>query len=88
MPYAIHDDLDDVDTGLPRPPHQIAVGSVQLDDADSLEVEEVSAADDDVVIDDESIEEQELDAFIEGKKRPSHLEDLNAALEDFSDLDD
>jgi hypothetical protein len=88
MPYAINDDLDDVDTGLPRPPHQIALGSVQLDDADSLEVEEVSAADDDVVIDDESIEEQELDAFIEGKKRPSHLEDLNAALEDFSDLDD
>jgi ubiquinone/menaquinone biosynthesis C-methylase UbiE len=88
MPYSINDDLDDVDTGLPRPPHQIALGSVQLDDADSLEVEEVSAADDDVVIDDESIEEQELDAFIEGKKRPSHLEDLNAALEDFSDLDD
>jgi ubiquinone/menaquinone biosynthesis C-methylase UbiE len=88
MPYAINDDLDEVDTGLPRPPHQIALGSVQLDDADSLEVEEVSAADDDVVIDDESIEEQELDAFIEGKKRPSHLEDLNAALEDFSDLDD
>ena len=88
MPYSINDDLDEVDTGLPRPPHQIALGSVQLDDADSLEVEEVSAADDDVVIDDESIEEQELDAFIEGKKRPSHLEDLNAALEDFSDLDD
>jgi ubiquinone/menaquinone biosynthesis C-methylase UbiE len=88
MPYAINDDLDEVDTGLPRPPHQIALGSVQLDDADSLEVEEVSAADDDVVIDDESIEEQELDAFIEGKKRPSHLEDLNAALEDFSDIDD
>jgi ubiquinone/menaquinone biosynthesis C-methylase UbiE len=89
MPYAINDDLDEVDTGLPRPPHQIALGSVQLDDADSLEVEEVSAADDDdVVIDDESIEEQELDAFIDGKKRPSHLEDLNAALEDFSDLDD
>jgi ubiquinone/menaquinone biosynthesis C-methylase UbiE len=89
MPYSIHDrDDDEVDTGLPRPPHQIAIGSVQLDDADSLEVEEVSAADDDVVIDDESVEEQELDAFIEGKKRPSHLEDLNAALEDFSDLDD
>jgi ubiquinone/menaquinone biosynthesis C-methylase UbiE len=88
MPYSINDDLDDVDTGLPRPPHQIALGSVQLDDADSLEVEEVSAADDDVVIDEESVEEQELDAFIDGKKRPSHLEDLNAALEDFSDLDD
>ena len=88
MPYSIQDDLDDVDTGLPRPPEQIALGSVQLDDADSLEVEEVSEADDDVVIDEASPEEQELDAFIEGKKRPSHLEDLNAALEDFSDLDD
>ncbi|MEP6863318.1 MAG: methyltransferase domain-containing protein [Deltaproteobacteria bacterium] len=88
MPYAINDDLDEVDTDLPRPPHQIALGSVQLDDADSLEVEEVSAADDDVVIDDESIEEHELDAFIDGKKRPSHLEDLSAALEDFSEIDD
>ncbi|HET9993087.1 MAG TPA: methyltransferase domain-containing protein [Kofleriaceae bacterium] len=87
MPYSLQDD-DDIDTGLPRPPEQIALGSVQLDDADSLEVEEVSAADDEVVIDEESPEEQELDAFIDGKKRPSHLEDLNAALEDFSDIDD
>jgi ubiquinone/menaquinone biosynthesis C-methylase UbiE len=86
MPYSLDD--DDVDTGLPRPPDQIALGSVQLDDADSLEVEEVSSADDDVVIDEASPEEQELDAFIEGKKRPSHLEDLSAALADFSDLDD
>jgi ubiquinone/menaquinone biosynthesis C-methylase UbiE len=87
MPYSLDD--DEVDTGLPRPPEQIALGSVQLDDADSLEVEEVSAADDDdVVIDEESFEEHELDAFIEGKKRPSHLEDLTAALEDFTNLDD
>ncbi|MEO6772734.1 MAG: methyltransferase domain-containing protein [Kofleriaceae bacterium] len=87
LPYALQDD-DEIDTGLPRPPDQIALGSVQLDDADSLEVEEVSAADDDVVIDEDSPEEHDLDAFIEGKKRPSHLEDLSAALADFSDLDD
>ena len=89
MPYSVQDDLDDIDTGLPRPPEQIALGSVQLDDADSLEVvEEFSASDGEVVIDEGSPEEQELDAFIEGKKRPSHLEDLHAALEDFSDTDD
>lgn len=71
-------DLDEAteepDTDLPRPPHQIAAGSVQLADADDLEVEELST-DDDVVIDEDSPEEQELDAFIEGKKRPAHLDD-------------
>jgi ubiquinone/menaquinone biosynthesis C-methylase UbiE len=72
-------DLDEVtDQGdeLPHPPHKIAAGSVRLSDvADDLEVEEISAADGDVIIDEESPEEMELDAFIEGKKRPSHLDD-------------
>jgi ubiquinone/menaquinone biosynthesis C-methylase UbiE len=74
---------DEIDTGLPRPPEQIAVGSVRLDDADGLEVEEVS---DDIVIDEDSPEEMDLDAFIEGKKRPSHLDGFEE-LDDV-DLDD
>ncbi len=63
---------DEIDTGLPLPPHKIAAGSVRLDDPEDLEVEEVA--------DDGSFEiqldvsaEADLDAFIEGKKRPSHL---------------
>jgi ubiquinone/menaquinone biosynthesis C-methylase UbiE len=60
-------DEDDIDTGLPIPPHQIAAGSVKFG-----EELDVSAED---VIDEGSPEEQELDAFIEGKKRPSHLDD-------------
>jgi ubiquinone/menaquinone biosynthesis C-methylase UbiE len=67
--------FDDVDTGLPRPPHQIAAGSVQLSDPDDLEVEELDGGGADVVFDENSIEEQELDAFIEGRKRPSHLDE-------------
>jgi ubiquinone/menaquinone biosynthesis C-methylase UbiE len=70
---------DEIDTGLPRPPEQIASGSVQTDDAS--EIEEVS---DDIVIDEGSPEEMELDAFIEGKKRPSHLDGF-PDLEDDSD---
>jgi ubiquinone/menaquinone biosynthesis C-methylase UbiE len=74
-------------TDLPRLPHKIAAGSVRLDDADELEVAEVhdeDDEDDDVEpIDEDSIEEQELDAFIEGRKRPSHLE-----LDDDPDPDD
>jgi ubiquinone/menaquinone biosynthesis C-methylase UbiE len=72
----LDDVTDEQDTDLPRPPHQIAAGSVRLPDvAEDVEVEEISAADGDLVIDEESPEEQELDAFIEGKKRPAHLDD-------------
>jgi hypothetical protein len=56
-----------------EPPPQIAVGSVRLSDGDELDVEELTPSDDEVVIDESSPEEQELDAFIEGRKRPSHL---------------
>jgi len=66
-------DDDEIDTGLPMPPHKIAAGSVRVADPEDLEVEEVA--------DDGSFEisldisaEEELDAFIEGKKRPSHLD--------------
>ncbi len=72
----ITDDFDEIDTGLPLPPHKIAAGSVRVSEPEDLEVEEV--------IDDGSFEieldpsaEEELDAFIEGKMRPSHLDDLD-----------
>ncbi|MGE0399100.1 MAG: class I SAM-dependent methyltransferase [Kofleriaceae bacterium] len=69
-------DIEDIDTGLPMPPNRIAAGSVQMADPDDLEVEEIvegDAADFDIDID--SPAEQDLDAFIEGKKRPAHLDD-------------
>jgi ubiquinone/menaquinone biosynthesis C-methylase UbiE len=57
-------DFDDVDTDLPVPPHKIASGSR----AEPVVESEVS--------DEESME---LDAFIDGKERPAHLD---------SDIDD
>jgi ubiquinone/menaquinone biosynthesis C-methylase UbiE len=78
----IEPDDDDIDTGLPLPPHKIAAGSVRVADPEDLEVEEVP--------DDGSFEvqldvsaEAELDAFIEGKKRPSHLDSMS--LDDLED---
>ena len=74
----LEDVTDEEDTDLPRRPHKIAVGSVRLGDlgeVGELEVEEISSSDADVVMDDGSPEEQELDAFIEGRKRPAHLDD-------------
>jgi ubiquinone/menaquinone biosynthesis C-methylase UbiE len=69
-------DDDDVDTGLPMRPHKIAAGSVRVSEPDDLEVEEVP--------DDGSFEaaldvdaEVELDAFIEGRMRPPHLDGLD-----------
>ena len=71
-PFELIEELDDdEDTDLPRPPHMIAAGSVQMADPDDLEVEEVS----DFELDESSMAEQDLDAFIEGKRRPSHLDD-------------
>jgi len=63
---------DDIDTGLPLPPQHIAAGSVRVSDPGEIELDTDSG---DFVIDEDSIAEQELDAFIEGKKRPSHLDD-------------
>ncbi len=69
---------DDIDTGLPMPPHRIAAGSVQMADPDDLEVEEIAEGDaNDFDIDIDSPAEQELDAFIEGRKRPSHLDETD-----------
>ncbi len=71
------DEDDDEDTGLPAVPGNIAMGSVKLDDAEELDVAELVEDEDEdadsVEIDVEA--ESELDAFIEGKKRPPHLDD-------------
>jgi len=68
--------FDEVDTDLPRRPEQIAAGSVQMADPDDLEVEEIQAGDTgDFELEPDAMAEQELDAFIEGKKRPHHLDD-------------
>jgi hypothetical protein len=61
---------DEEDTDLPFA-QRMAAGSVQMADPDDLEVEEVS----DYELDESSMAEQDLDAFIEGKKRPNHLDD-------------
>jgi hypothetical protein len=75
---ALDDDDDDIDTGLPMPPRQMAAGSVQMADPDDLEVEEISEGDaNDFDIDVDSPAEQELEAFIEGRKRPNHLDDTD-----------
>lgn len=58
------EELDEPDTDLPRRPLKMAAGSVRVD--------EISEED---VIDEESPDEQELDAFIEGRRRPSHLDE-------------
>ena len=69
-------DLEDDDADLPRPPEQLAAGSVQMADPNDLEIEEIAPGSPmDFEIDVDSPAEQELDAFIEGKKRPSHLDD-------------
>nr|HEX4318672.1 methyltransferase domain-containing protein [Kofleriaceae bacterium] len=83
------DDDEEEDTGLPALQGRMAMGSVKVSDADELEVEELpdtgehAGVDDHVALDDDddgSIEidvdaEHDLDAFIEGKKRPTHLDD-------------
>jgi ubiquinone/menaquinone biosynthesis C-methylase UbiE len=71
----IEDDFDDeVDTGLPLPPNQIAAGSVRVADPDDLEVVEVHQESLDFDLESGEPEER-LDAFVEGAKRPSHLDD-------------
>jgi hypothetical protein len=68
--------FEEVDTDLPAPPRKMPSGSVQVADPDDLEVEEIAAGDaSDFEIDVDSPEEQQLDAFIEGRKRPPHLDE-------------
>jgi len=74
MPELVDSDAafgDEIDTGLPLPPHEIAVGSVQMSDPDDLDIIEDAS---DYDLDPVSRAEQQLDAFIEGRKRPSHLD--------------
>jgi arsenite methyltransferase len=71
-------DEEDIDTGLPIPPNRMAAGSVQMADPDDLEVEEIVEGDaNDFEIDVDSPAEQELEAFIEGRKRPTHLDETD-----------
>ena len=85
-------EIDEEDTGLPARPRKMAAGSVRAD----FQVEEIDADDADVVIDAESPEEQDLDAFIDGKRRPSHLDrtgpydddELDTAGHKLADADD
>jgi hypothetical protein len=72
--YDTEDDspFDDIDTGLPWPPHAIADGSVRIDEAHD-HLEELASGD--YALEEDSLAEQELDAFIDGKKRPHHLTD-------------
>jgi ubiquinone/menaquinone biosynthesis C-methylase UbiE len=65
--------FDDVDTGCPWPPDDMADGSVQVPPDDPAVATAVAPPD--AAIDENSAAEQELDAFIDGKKRPHHLAD-------------
>jgi ubiquinone/menaquinone biosynthesis C-methylase UbiE len=69
------DDFDEIDTGLPLTPEQFAAGSVRVDELGEDDVIEEG------VIDEQS---HELDAFIEGRPRPGHLD----ASDSFPKLDD
>jgi hypothetical protein len=83
---SLDDDLEefeDVDTGFPERPERMPAGSVRV----SEEVSNIVSDED--VIDSHSPEEQDLDAFIEGKKRPSHLDHSEPVdLSDFEDDDE
>ena len=58
---------------LPSPPAHMAAGSVQVSNADDLDIEELAdTGDAHGAI---SADDQELDAFIDGAKRPPHLDD-------------
>jgi hypothetical protein len=67
-------DFDDIDTGMPVPPHDIAVGSVRVSDADTEGVELDDGADFELDVRQVAASEPGLDAFTEGKKRPSYLD--------------
>jgi ubiquinone/menaquinone biosynthesis C-methylase UbiE len=58
---------------MPARPEKIATGSVQMAEPEDLDIIEEPAGADGELIDGDSEAERELDAFIEGKKRPPHL---------------
>jgi ubiquinone/menaquinone biosynthesis C-methylase UbiE len=63
--------FDHIETGLPWPPQDVAEGSVGNRESDEPSLEELASGE--YSLDEDSRAEQELDAFIDGKKRPSHL---------------
>lgn len=65
-PFDTHDD---------EPPPAMAKGSVRLEDPDELDIEEVEEVD--VDLEEVESDDSALDAFIEGKQRPPHLDDLD-----------
>ena len=67
-------DFDDIDTGMPAPPHDIAAGSVRVADADDEGVELDDGSDFEIDVRQLGDSEPALDAFTEGKKRPSYLD--------------
>ena len=74
------EDFDEIDTGLPMPPRNMATGSV---------ADEIGEGD---VIEEQISIDQELDAFIDGKQRPAHLDRRPVGDEsddgDLGDLDE
>jgi ubiquinone/menaquinone biosynthesis C-methylase UbiE len=64
--------FDHIETGLPWPPRDIADGSV-VEDSGDAEIEELAS--DEYSLDEDARAEQELDALIDGRKRPDHLID-------------
>ena len=70
-------DEDHENTRLPVRPHRMASGSVQVSDPDDLDVEEIApGSPEDFPIDaDTSLEPEEIEAFIDGRDRPEHLDD-------------
>jgi ubiquinone/menaquinone biosynthesis C-methylase UbiE len=65
--------FDHIETGLPWPPQDVAEGSVGNRDSDEPSLDELASGE--YSIDEDARAEQELDAFIDGRKRPSHLSD-------------
>src|SRR6185503_5407754 len=63
--------FDDLETGLPWPPSGIAEGSVRIAPDDPAVSDSLGPGEH--ALDEDSPAEQELDAFIDGKKRPQHL---------------
>lgn len=74
-PFDTEDDspFDHIETGLPWPPQDIADGSMRAADRDDPSIEELAS--DEYSLDEESRAEHELDALIDGSKRPRHLAD-------------
>jgi ubiquinone/menaquinone biosynthesis C-methylase UbiE len=57
---------------LPSPPMQVAAGSVRTAELEIVEIEELSGPE--VGLEMDAFEDVPLDAFIEGKERPPHLD--------------